>query len=60
MNKILCKLGYHRPLKIKKFLFKGNIEGKDTYAAKCPCGKDWMVEGTNPWHGFKVERIWVK
>ena len=52
----LCKIGIHRPLKIKTCLFVDNVSGKEVFSATCPCGKKWMTDSIFGWFGFKTEK----
>lgn len=43
-------------MKLGEHLFTDIVSGKPVYAAKCPCGRDWMVDVTHGFPTFKVER----
>jgi len=56
MKNLLCKLGIHRPLKIKDCNFVDIVSGKEVFNASCSCGKTWLTDSVFGWFGFKVER----
>jgi len=53
--KLLCKIGWHRPLFKHEYSFTDKINGDLIYVAECPCGRKWMVSSKIPMLGFKVE-----
>ncbi len=56
MDKMLCKIGIHRPLRNYAFGFTDRITLKSVYYAECPCGRQWMVDSRFRFGGFKVEK----
>lgn len=54
-KKLLCYIGIHRPLSGHSRSFVDYVTGRTVYAAKCPCGKSWMVDSRLPMQGFKVK-----
>jgi hypothetical protein len=53
---MLCKLGWHRPLKNHKYNFTDKVSGKTVFNAVCPCGKKWMTDSPFGFFGCKVDR----
>lgn len=51
----LCRFGVHRPLRGHRHNFIDRVSGKTVYTAKCPCGKEHMVDSLSPWLGLRVE-----
>jgi hypothetical protein len=56
LGKILCKLGWHRPLYNHRFNFVETYSGKTVYNAECRCGIRFMVDSLSGFGGFKVKR----
>lgn len=52
----LCKHGIHRPLSGHQYHFTDTVSGKAVYIAKCPCGKEYLVDSRNGWLGSKTRR----
>lgn len=55
MTRILCRLGWHRPLFGHEYTFTDALSGKFVYYAQCPCGKRWMVDSLSGMFGIKVK-----
>lgn len=53
--KVLCKIGLHRPLKIRSCLFIDVVSGKEVFESYCPCGKRWLTDSTFGWLGHKIQ-----
>lgn len=54
MSNLLCKLGWHRPLKRHIYSFTDVVSGKAVYNAECPCGLKWKVDSMAGLRGYKV------
>ncbi len=53
-EKLLCRLGFHRPLRGHNFHFRDVVSGKEVFLTRCPCGLPWMTDSIFPWLGAKV------
>ena len=51
---LLCRIGIHRPLKIKSSNFTDTVSGKTVFNAECSCKKKWLTDGVFGWFGTKT------
>ena len=55
IQKGLCNIGIHLPLKCHVYFFTDKISGEAVYDCHCPCGRTWMVADRKKYAVFKVE-----
>ena len=53
---ILCKLGIHRPLKLRNTDFVDRVTGLCVRNGRCSCGINWLTDSWTGWWGFRVRR----
>jgi len=53
---LLCKIGIHRPLRIKSSSFTDAVSGATVFNAECSCKKQWLTDGVFGWFGFRVPK----
>jgi hypothetical protein len=54
--KLLCKLGWHIPIKFIEYLFTDVVNHRPVNHYKCSCGKDWMAHSILNSFSFKIKK----